>query len=103
MPTQHQVVEHGEIAEKRDVLERAGHAARSDLVRGKANDIGAIEDDTTSLRAVDTREHIEYRGFAGTVGTDDREQFAAADIERDAIDGFHAGERQMYILENKDR
>jgi len=38
-------------------------------------------------------DHIEAGRLAGTVGSDQRQEFALADVEADIVDGAHAAER----------
>jgi hypothetical protein len=100
---EHEVVQHGEIGEQLDVLERAGNAELGDLVRGLADQIGAGEGDTARLRAVHPGQHVEDRGLACAVRADDREQLVAADRERDPVDGPDARERQSHVVEFEHR
>src|SRR5712692_9222370 len=66
------VLDGGHPREQADVLEGAADAQRGDLVGAPTQDRGAPERHDTFLRHVDPGEHVEERGLARSVGTDDR-------------------------------
>ena len=102
VPAEHQVVEHGEVLEQRDVLEGAGQPRRGDPVRPLAQDALAEELHRALLGPVDAGEHVEQRGLAGAVGADDREQLAGMDLEAHAVDRLDAREGQVDVVEPSD-
>ena len=100
---EHEVVEHGQVGEQLDVLERARHAQAGDLVRLLADQVVAVEGHAAFLRLVDARQHVEDRGLAGAIGADDREELALADLEADAVDRGDAREPQHDVADVDDR
>ena len=100
---EHQVVDQGEVREQLDALEGAGHAERRDVVRSHADDLLAGEANAALLRPVDAGQDVEDGRLAGAVGTDDREQLARLDGERDTVDRDHAGEPQRHVADIEDR
>ena len=97
--TEHQVVQHGEVLEERDVLEGAGHPEVCDPVRPHAEDALAEELHAAALRPVDTGEDVEDRGLAGAVGADDGEQLARTDLEGRPRDRVDPREGQVHVLD----
>ena len=73
---EHEVVEHGQAAEQRDVLERARHAERGDRARALAGDVAALERDAAGVGLVEAGDHVEQRGLARAVRADDGEDAA---------------------------
>ena len=95
------VVERGHAAKQRQVLEGAGNAAVRSGVGAHAFADLPFERDATGLRLIKTVDHIEHRGLAGAVRTDDGADFALADIERNAGQRAHAAEREGNILDGE--
>ena len=89
---EHEVVEHGQAAEQRDVLERARDAQRRNRARALAGDVAAFQGDAPAVGPVEAGDHVEQRGLAGAVGADDREDAALGDVDRHAIDRDDAAE-----------
>ncbi|MGX1297675.1 hypothetical protein AB7M75_007583 [Bradyrhizobium ottawaense] len=93
-----EVGEHGRVLEQLDVLEGAGDAELGDVVRRLFGDILILEEDAARGRPVDPRDQVEDRALAGAVGTDNREDLALLDRERDRVDRFQPSEMQRQIL-----
>jgi hypothetical protein len=71
VPGHHGVFNRRHGRKEADVLEGAGHALGKNLVGRFAQNALAFETDIPAAGLVDTGEHIEHRGFAGTVGADE--------------------------------
>ena len=82
----------GMRAEHRQVLEGAAHAQPGDLVRGRAGDRLAFEEDVAGLVLVQAAEAVEQRGLAGAVGADQPADVAALDVEAHAVERHDAAE-----------
>ena len=59
--------------------------------RGELNGF-AVDDDFSGRRCLHAGDDLHQRAFAGPVFTDDRENFAATECERNTIERAHAGE-----------
>src|SRR5882762_859565 len=79
----HHVLQRRQVGEQTDVLERAGNARGGHLVRLQAGQRVAVEQERAGVGRVKPRQHVEERGLAGAVRTDQPENFAAADGKRD--------------------
>jgi hypothetical protein len=90
-PDQH-VVAHAELAEQRDVLERAADAQACHAVARQPGQPGAVERDMASAGPIEAADAVEQRGLAGPVGTDQAADLVAPDIEGDAVQRHHAAE-----------
>jgi hypothetical protein len=101
--SEHQVVEHREIVEQSDVLERPGEPEAGDLVRLLADDLVAEQLDPSDLGPVDARQTVQEGGLSGAVRSDDREQLPLTDVERHPVDGLDAGEPKRNLLHREDR
>jgi hypothetical protein len=88
----HHVLERGHLVEEPDVLERARHAQRRDLVRRLTGDARSVEDDLAAGGLVDARQHVEERRLAGPVRPDEAHDRAARDEEVHVLDGDQAAE-----------
>ena len=86
------VLEQRGVREELDVLEGAGDSKGCDLVRRNARDVAAVERQLARRGVVDAADQVEDRRLAGTVGADDREHLALADLEGDGVDGPDATE-----------
>ncbi len=93
----HHVLGCGHRPEQADVLERAGHATGGDGVRWHAEHRLAVEVDVALRRRVQTGEHVEERGLAGAVGTDEGDDRAERDVEVDVVDGGEAAELHPHL------
>src|SRR6202789_3800375 len=74
-----------------------------DLVRGKAGDVFALENDIARGRPFDAHDGLHRGRLAGTVRTDQAEDLAGAQIEVEVLDGGEAAEElgQPADLENR--
>ena len=79
------------VGEEPDVLERAAHAERGDLIRAQTDQRVAAEGDRPALGRVEAGEHVEEGRLAGAVGPDDRGDAAVEGVVH-AVDGDEAAE-----------
>src|ERR1700733_12300263 len=63
-----------------------------DLVRGKAGDVFAQEDDLARGRALDAHDRLHRGRLAGTVRADQPKDFTGTQIEVEVLDGGEAAE-----------
>src|ERR1700737_2331351 len=98
VPADQKVAEHGGILEQFDILEGAGDAEPGDAEGGRLGNVLILEINPARGRAVDPRDQVEDRAFAGPVGTDDREYLALLYREADGIDRLEAPEMQREIF-----
>jgi hypothetical protein len=56
-------------------------------VGGQAADRRTAQPETARCRPLQTRDELQKRALAGPVGTDDGDDLAVVDPERDAVDG----------------
>src|SRR5262249_18895166 len=92
VPTEHDIVEHGQPAEQGDVLERARDTEPGDLRWPSVRDVAVLEQDGAAIGLVEAADHVEQRRLAGAVRADNRDDFAAAHRDRDILDRAHAAE-----------
>jgi hypothetical protein len=59
---------------------------------GGAADRRAVQPDTAVRRPLQPDDDLEERALAGSVGTDDGDDLAVVDPERDAVDGRETAE-----------
>jgi hypothetical protein len=64
------VVDHGQVAEQADVLERSRDPEPRDPVGGRPGDVTTIEPDRARRRLQEPGEHMEERRLARAVGSD---------------------------------
>src|SRR5713226_5968609 len=98
MPADQEVTERGRILEQFDVLECAGDTEPGDAECGLLGDVLILEINLARGRAVDPRDQVEDRAFAGPIGADDREYLALLNREADRVDRLQAAEMQRQIL-----
>ncbi|MNV88292.1 hypothetical protein D3C71_1824870 [compost metagenome] len=72
MPPGHDVVQHGQVAKKPQILKRASHAKRTDRMARNTHDAFASEVDRAFIRDDHARQHVDHRALAGTVRPDER-------------------------------
>ena len=94
----HHVLQRRHLAEQPDVLEGAGDAHAGDLVPLDAAQRRAVEDHRAGGGPVDTGDRVEAGGLACTVRPDQAEDLAAADVERDRVQGGQPAELDREIL-----
>src|SRR5437879_5397910 len=93
-----EVREHGGVLEQLDILESARDAEPGDAISGLLRDVLILEKNPSRGRAVDARDQVEDRAFAGAVGPDDGEYLALLHSERDSVDRLQAAEMQRKIF-----
>jgi hypothetical protein len=103
MAAEHQVVDHRQVREEPEVLERARHPEPRHGRRRAADQVLAFQADRALLGPVDAVDAVEDRGLAGAVGPDHREHLAGPDLERDAVERGHAAEPQRHVLDREQR
>src|SRR4051812_9916347 len=59
---------------------------------GDKRDIRAVDDDVAGIPLFEPSDHAEQRRLAAAAGAQQREEFPAADVERDMIDRGHVSE-----------
>ena len=75
------VVEHRHPGQGLGELERAHHAPARDAVRGPAVELGTVEAPPAAVGAIEPGQHVEERRLARTVGSDERGDRVAFDLE----------------------
>ena len=80
-----------------------GHPA-DDLADGGgfANDVMAGDADAAAAGSLEGSHHAPGGGFAGAVGTDETDDLAGKDVERDAFDGVDLGEAAVEVADFDD-
>ena len=86
------VLEHGQVREDREDLERASHAEAGTDMHRDPRDVNAIEHDASVAGLQCAGQHVEERGLAGAIRPDDAVKHAAADLEVDALRHHQATE-----------
>src|SRR4051812_14698677 len=74
----------GETAEDRGFLRQIADAEPRALIHRQLGDVVAVELDRTAVGLDQAGDHVEHRGLAGAVRTEQADRFAAADIDADA-------------------
>jgi hypothetical protein len=92
VPAEHEVVEDRHPPEEGDVLEGPGHPPLGDVIRLEPRDVRPLEDDATRVRVIEPTDHVQQGGLARSVGADDREDLALADLQADPRHRLHAPE-----------
>ena len=93
----HDVVEHGHVAEQGQVLEGPADAEIGPVVGLHLGDVTALEQHLPLGGGVAAGDAVEHRGLAGAVGADDRKQLALADAEADMTERPDTAEVQGYV------
>ena len=91
---------HGRVAA---VGQRVGHVADApvrDL--GMVEDAHAVEQDVSAVGVVERREDAHRRGLAGAVRTDEADDLARAEGERNMVDGVDAAREGAHEIANLD-
>src|SRR2546425_4215042 len=65
-------------------------------------EVVAPEGNPPFLGVVDAVEHVEHRALAGAVRPDDGSYFVLPHVERHALQGAHAAERQRHAVDRED-
>ena len=101
MPADLDVVEHRQLFEKTNVLERARHAERRDLVRLEVVRGNAANVDLPFGRLVDAGEHVEHGRLPGTVRTDQTDQLVRLNGQIEVRHRRQAAEADRYVVRIK--
>ena len=96
--TDKQIVHHGGMLKKLDVLERAGNAQRGNLVRSQAGDVLPVKADNAAGRIVNPADYIEDRRLARPVWPNDCKDFSGLDLETHAVHRLHTAERNRKVF-----
>ena len=100
--TEHQVVQHRQVVEQLNVLEHARHTESSDVLGRLAEEFLPPEEDAALLRVVDTRNAIEDRCLARSVGADDGKEFTRPDVEAHIANRLGATKGEGHPLNSED-
>ena len=92
MDPDHDVLEHGQRREEREVLERPPDAERRDAMGRQPEDRAAVEADVASVGRVEAAQAVEERRLAGAVRADEADDGAALDVEAEPVEGDDAAE-----------
>ena len=103
MAANHDVLDHRQRSEQRQVLERPPNAEGGDAVDRVARERLAFEPNGAVFEAVEARKTIEQRGLAGAVRPDQAADFAARDREADRIERDHAAKPYGDVLDCQQR
>ena len=90
--TENGVLEDGHRAEGHRSLHRHRDPSMAHLVCCQAVDPRAAEEHAAAGRALDADDQLEERALSCPVRTDDGDDVAVVDLERDAVDGREAAE-----------
>src|SRR5581483_7924942 len=80
------VLEHGEVREQLEVLERAGDAEPDHPARPNAPQRAAVEDDVARVEPVEARDRVEGGRLAGAVRADETDDGPFGDREGDVLE-----------------
>src|SRR6185437_13388193 len=84
-------------------LEGAVDAAMDQPMRGHAADPRAIHDDVTAVRRIQAGDHVDRGRLAGTVGSDQPENFSRHDMERQTVERIETAEALDDLVDVEDR
>ena len=99
MAPEQEIVEDAGVRKLAEILEGSRDTGRGDLVGAQAEQIAAVKGDASSHGLIDTRDDVEERGLAGAIGTDDGEELATRDRERDVGERGDASEADRQPLD----
>ncbi len=99
----HQVFENGQVVEFMRYLEGAHDPLVEPPVGRKRRYVLATIDDAAAARPQGAGDHVENRGLAGPVGSDEAGDGAFRNRERTTVDGPEGAEVHGQILAGKDR
>ena len=75
------IVQYGHGWKQANVLKRATDAEHTDSIRRLVGNVATQESNSPVCRAEVTGQQVEDRGFAGSVGTDDGQNFPLAQLQ----------------------
>src|SRR5690348_14622067 len=99
MPADEQVVEHAQVRQQLAVLEGARDAEAGDGVGLCAGNALAAEENVSARRPIDPADAVQHAGLARAVRTDERQELARFERERDALEHLQAAEREMQLAQ----
>src|SRR2546421_2502490 len=103
MLTDPDVVEGGHVGEEPNLLKGPSDAQLGDPVGLQPGDVLALEDDRSRRRGIDSGDRVEERGFAGSVGPDQGEDLAFADLKGGLVDSRQTTEALRQSVDYQDR
>ena len=95
----HHVLENGHGRKERQVLEGARDTERGDPVSWHRQQVGTLVPNRTFARLVDTAHHVEHRGLARPVRSDEATDLAAVDRERQTVESHDAPETNGHAID----
>src|SRR6476660_6050530 len=98
-----QILEHSEIFVHARSLKLTSDAHARDLVLDHACEVVVLEAHDATGRFGFSADHVQQRGLAGAIGTDDTAQFVFLHVEIEAVDRLEPVERDSQILHRKDQ
>src|SRR3989442_7421814 len=99
----HDVLEHGQRREEREVLERPPDAERRDAMGRQPEDRAAVEADVASVGRVEAAQAVEERRLAGAVRADEADDRSLVHVERDGVEREDAPETDREVVNGQDR
>src|SRR5215510_11775989 len=99
----HDVLRDGHALEGPELLEGPGDAAAADTVGREAGEPRAVELDFALVRRIEAADAFEKRALAGAARTDDADELARGDVERDAAVGGDAAEALCHPTDGEER
>src|SRR5438309_2888360 len=102
LPQTH-VVERRHVLEQPDVLEGPRDPERRHLVRLRAGDLAALEDDLPGGWRKDAGDAVEERRLPCAVRADQSEDLALLDLERHVVDCHEPSEPLRHVIDAQDR
>ncbi len=73
-----------------------------DLVWRASRDVATPETNAARIGPDETGDHIDQRGFALSIGTDNPEVAGSRDGEAEVVEGPHATEALLYVVHLED-
>ena len=92
------VVEQGQARESSHDLEGAPDSRPADCERRLADELAAVELDAAGTGDDEAVERVEERRLAGAVGSDDAEDLALADLERNLLQRAEPSETHRHVV-----
>src|SRR5271166_7053273 len=97
MPASQQIVEHAHLRKQLAVLECPSKTKPGDLVRRTADELCPAKTDRAAA-AIDAADAVDHACLAGAVRSDQREQLAGRDCERNVLEHSQTAEVQAQVL-----
>ena len=91
------VVQHGQLLEQADVLERTRHTQLADIVRLFADQVLIVQTDAAVGRAIYAGQHVEDRGLARAVRANQADQRAFFNFHGQVVHGAQAAKRDAQL------